>query len=62
MSKSWNRKQLTKMLFHSFVGTIADFSIVLKNVEECRKRKLTKYKKSDKIDIISKEKTKENNH
>jgi len=26
-----------------------DFSIVLKNVEECRKRKLTKYKKCDQI-------------
>lgn len=27
MNKSWNRKQLTKMLFHSFVGTIADNAI-----------------------------------
>ena len=39
-----------------------DISIVLKNVEECRNRYLTKDKKSDKIDIIDKEKTKENNH
>ena len=42
--------------------SLIDISIVLKNVEECRKRKLTKDKKCDKIDIISKEKTKENNH
>ena len=50
------------MFQNMLIQNIFDFLIVLKNVEECRKRKLTKYKKSDKIDIISKEKTKENNH
>ena len=27
MSKVWNRKELTKMLYHSFIGTLADNAI-----------------------------------
>ena len=29
MSKVWNRKELTKMLYHSFIGTLADNAIAI---------------------------------
>ena len=57
-----NKKKNKSNLFDFTDKANADFSIVLKNVEECRKMKLTKRKKCNKIDIISKEKIKENNH